>query len=117
MNANDEVRLRHMLDAARTAMRLAQGRTRDHLEEDEALALSLTKAIEMIGEAASRVSEPAREEAPSIPWAQIIAMRNRLVHAYFDIDLEVLWRTVRGDLPALVTQLESIVTTDADWRP
>ena len=114
MNANDDVRLRHMLDAARTAMRLAQGRTRRDLDEDEGLTLSLTKAIEMIGEAASHVSESAREETPSVPWAQIIAMRNRLVHAYFDIDLDVLWQTVRGDLPALVTQLEFHMKRDAD---
>ena len=113
MNANDEVRMRHMLDAARTAMRLAHGRTRRNLDEDEGVALSLTKAIEMIGEAASHVSDSAREETPDVPWVQIIAMRNRLVHVYFDIDLEVLWQTVQGDLPTLVTQLEPHIAPEA----
>ena len=114
MNANDEIRLRHMLDSAHTVMRLAQGRTRRDLDEDEGLALSLAKAIEMIGEAANHVSESARGDTPSIPWAQIIAMRNRLVHAYFDIDLDVLWQTVQGDMPELIAQLESQMSRDAD---
>ena len=109
MNANDEIRMRHMLDAAHTAMRLAQGRTRLDLDEDEGLILSLTKAVEMIGEAARHVSEPARGEMPAIPWTQIIAMRHRLVHAYFDIDPEVLWQTVRRDLPSLIAQLEPLL--------
>lgn len=109
MNANDAIRLRHMLDAANTAMRLSGGRTRGDLDEDEGLVLALTKAAEIIGEAARHVSEPAREEAPSIPWAQIVAMRNRLVHAYFHIDLDVLWKTVESDLPPLVVQLEALV--------
>ena len=109
MNANDAIRLRHMLDAANTAMRLSRGRTRRDLDEDEGLVLALTKAIEIIGEAARHVSEPAREETPSIPWAQIVAMRNRLVHAYFRVDLDVLWKTVESDLPSLVVQLEALV--------
>ena len=109
MNASDEVRIRHMLDAARTALRLAQGRTRSDLDEDEGLILSLTKAVEMIGEAARHVSELTRDETAAIPWAQIVAMRNRLVHVYFDIDPDVLWQTVRHDLPSLVAQLEPLL--------
>ena len=114
MHANDPIRLRHMLDAAATAMRLAQGRTRRNLDEDEGLVLSLTKSIEMMGEAARHVSESTREGTPSIPWTQIIAMRHRLVHAYFDIDLEVLWRTVQDDLPALIAQLETSAPPEAE---
>lgn len=102
-----------MLDAAETALRLAQGRARSDLDEDEALILSLTKAVEMIGEAARHVSELTREQTPAIPWAQIIAMRHRLVHVYFDIDHEVLWQTVRRDLPSLVAQLEPLLRPDA----
>ena len=114
MNANDAIRLRHMLDAARVAMRLAQGRTRRNLDEDEGMVLALTKAIEMIGEAARHVSELVQQEASSIPWAQIIAMRHRLVHVYFDINRDVLWRTVQDDLPALVAQLEPLVPPEAE---
>ena len=62
----------------------------------------------MVGEAASQVGESTREGTPSIPWAEIIAMRHRLVHAYFDIDLEVLWQTVEVDLPPLIAQLKDL---------
>ena len=114
MNANDTIRLRHMLDAARTAMRLAQGRTRCNLDEDEGLVLALTKAIEMIGEAARHVSESVQRETPSVPWAQIIAMRHRLVHVYFDINRGVLWQTVQDDLPALIAQLEPLLPNETE---
>ncbi len=113
MNAYDEDRLCHMLDAASTALRLAGGRTRRDLDEDEGLVLALTKAIEMVGEAARHVSDSTKQVAPSIPWAQIIAMRHRLVHAYFDIDLDVLWQTVEIDLPALIPQIEALVPSES----
>jgi len=66
----------------------------------------LVKAIEIIGEAADQVSADTRESLPGLPWEDIIGMRHRLVHAYFDINLDVLWRTVRDDLPSLVAPLE-----------
>lgn len=71
--------------------------------------LSLVKAIEVIGEAATQVGDATRKENPSIPWAQIIAMRYRLVHVYFDINLDILWQTVQQDLPPLIAQLEALV--------
>ena len=98
-----------MLDAARKAMRVAQGRTRRDLDMDENLELSLMKAVEMIGEAATQVGETTRRQCPSIPWKKIIAMRNRLVHVYFDINFDILWKTVQEDLPGLIAQLEELV--------
>jgi uncharacterized protein with HEPN domain len=65
------------------------------------LLLSLVKAIEILGEAASRVSEETRSEFCSIPWRDIIAMRNRLIHGYFDINLDIVWKTVTDELPHL----------------
>ena len=76
--------------------------------------LSLVKAIEVIGEAAAQVGDATRKENPSIPWAQIIAMRNRLVHVYFDINLDILWQTVQQDLPPLIVQLEALVPQEPD---
>jgi uncharacterized protein with HEPN domain len=106
---DDLIRLRHMVDAAREAMSFAQGRTRSELNRDRMLALSLVKSIEIIGEAASRVSADVRAESPEIPWSSTIAMRNRLIHAYFDVDLDRLWDTVTDDLPPLVAALEKIL--------
>ena len=70
------------------------------------LVLALVKSIEIIGEAGARVSEQGRDATPDVPWPEIVAMRNRLVHAYFDVNLDVVWETVRKDLPALVTALQ-----------
>lgn len=110
MRPDDAIRLRHMLDAAREAMSFAAGRSRDDLERDRMLVLAIVKDVEIIGEAASRATAAAQAAHPEIPWAQIIAMRNRLIHAYFDVDLQVVWDTVTEDLPQLVALLEPLVT-------
>ncbi len=82
---------------------------RSGLEANRQLTLALVKDIEIIGEAASKVSEETRTKHPAMPWLDIINMRNRLIHAYFDIDLEIVWDTVTKDLPSLIAELEKIV--------
>ena len=106
------IRLRHMLDAAREAIVFTQNRTRAMLDSDRMLTLSLVKSIEIIGEAATRVSRECQGRYPAIPWASIIAMRNRLIHAYFDVDLDRVWDTIMTDLPPLITDLEKIVLSE-----
>lgn len=82
MHKSDRLRLRHMLDAAQEATMFAQEASRDALEHDRKLTLALVKDIEIIGEAAYQVSEDTRQQLPEIPWADIIGMRHRLVHAF-----------------------------------
>jgi uncharacterized protein with HEPN domain len=106
MAPEDRVRLQHMVDAARSAQRFLSGRQRADLDGDEMLRFAVVRAIEIIGEAASRVSHAARAELPAVPWPAVIGMRNRMVHAYFDIDHDVVWRTVQVELPALLSWLE-----------
>ena len=103
MNENDDIRLRHMMEAARSALSFAGGRTRDDLNEDEMLVFALVKAVEIVGEAAAQISDDTREALPSIPWQDIVGMRNRLVHAYFAINLDILWQTIEYDLPMLIS--------------
>jgi len=110
MNNDDRIRLRHMLDAAQEAAGFARDETRESLDADRKLVLALVKGIEIIGEAASRVSGACQQECPQIPWPQIISMRNRLIHAYFDIDVEVVWKTVKDDLPPLIVELDKIIS-------
>jgi uncharacterized protein with HEPN domain len=105
-----------MLDAAREAVQLAAGRTRQDLHRDRMLALSLTRCIEIIGEAAARVGDETRNQAPEIPWPDIVGMRNRLIHAYFDIDLDRIWDTIVDDLPPLIETLEQLLTPDSGNR-
>lgn len=69
------------------------------------MRLALTKLVEIVGEAAKQVSEEGRAEFPNVPWSAAARMRDRLVHHYFDIDLDVLWNTVVDDLPGLLSQL------------
>ncbi len=109
MQKNDLVRLRHMLDAAREATLFARNNTRSDLDTNRMLTLSLLKCIEIIGEASARVSKECREKHPEIPWAVIIGMRNRLIHVYFDIDLDRTWDTVTLDLPPLIVTLEHLL--------
>jgi uncharacterized protein with HEPN domain len=108
MQREDEVRLRHMLDAAQEAIGFAKGRERADLDTDRMLVLSLLKALEIVGEAATQVNATSRVDLPTIPWDDVIGMRHRLVHAYFDVDLDIVWQTVRRDLPGLVSLLETL---------
>jgi uncharacterized protein with HEPN domain len=112
MQKDDAVRLRHMLDAAQEAAFFAQNKTRGSLDTDGQLVLSVVKSIEIIGEAAANVTTKCREDFPQIPWRDIISMRNRLTHVYFDINLDILWKTVVEDLPPLIAELGKVVEVD-----
>jgi uncharacterized protein with HEPN domain len=101
----DLVRIRHLQEAAQNAIDFSQGKTRQSLDEDELLRLALTKLIEIVGEAAKQVTELTRQAHPSVPWSAAARMRDRLIHHYFDIDLDVLWATVKEDLPRLLGEL------------
>lgn len=110
MRKDDAIRLQHMLDAAREALAFAAGKTREDLDHDRQLVLALVKCLEIIGEAASTVSAAGRAEAGEIPWEDIVGMRHRLIHAYFDINLDIVWNTVIGDLPPLINDLEKALS-------
>ena len=98
-----------MRDAASTALLFAAGRSREDLESDLMLQFALIRALEIVGEAANRLTEETRSTHPEIPWANIVGMRNRLVHGYFDVDLKILWRTVSEFLPPLLVALDALI--------
>ena len=106
---HDLIRLRHMMAAAKEAIEFAVDKTRKDLEKDRILTLAIIKSIEIIGEAASKVTEEFKSENKNIPWDDIINMRHRLIHAYFDVNLDILWQTVNTDLPELAEALRSII--------
>ena len=108
MRVEDRIRIRHMIDATESALRFVKARSRADLDRDEMLTFALVRAIEVIGEAASKVTVEGRAELPGVPWAAVTGMRNRLIHAYFDINLDILWATVEQALPKLLGQLKSI---------
>jgi uncharacterized protein with HEPN domain len=104
---DDLVRLRHMLDAAQDATGFAANRSRGDLDRDRMLLLSLVKCIEIIGEAASRVPPETQAAVPELPWQDIVGMRNRLIHAYYDVDHDRVWDTIAQDPPSLISGLSN----------
>jgi len=86
-----------------------RGSNRAGLQQSQLLTYGLVRCLEIIGEAAARMSDGSRELLPSVPWQQIIGMRNRLIHAYFDVDTDMVWRTVSEDLPRLIVLLNEII--------
>jgi uncharacterized protein with HEPN domain len=112
MVAEDRVRLRHMVEAAESAVQFIVGRQRPDLDEDRMLLFALVHAIEVLGEAANKISEETRATHTGIPWRAIIGMRNRLIHAYFEINTEIVWQTVTQEIPALLPQLRALATDE-----
>ena len=115
MPPEDRVRLRHMLDAAEVAIQFMQDKDRAALDDDRMLLFAVVRAVEVLGEAASRVSDETRVRHGNLPWRAATSMRNRLIHGYFDIDRDILWATVSIELPALVEVLSLLLNErDAD---
>jgi uncharacterized protein with HEPN domain len=107
--ADDRARLTHMLQYAQDAQTFAQGRDRDDLDTDRMLYLAVLRALEVIGEAAAHVSQPLQDQHPEIPWAQIIALRNRLIHGYDAVDADRLWQILTSDVPKLISDLQQML--------
>jgi len=106
---DDNVLVRDMLDAAKEAVSFVQGKCRSDLDKDRKLVLAVVRLVEIIGEAGGRVSKEFQKAHPDIPWPVITGMRNRLVHAYFDVDLDRVWDTLKDDLPPFIVQLEKVI--------
>ena len=102
-------RVQHMLDYAREAEDMAQGRVRADLDADRMFNLALVRLAEVVGEAASWIESDFRALHPQVPWSDIVATRNRLIHEYDQVDLNRIWRIVQDDVPPLIAQLESII--------
>lgn len=109
MSKDDLLYFGHMLDAARGACAAIEGVSREAFDADENLRLAQVHRIQIIGEAARRVSPEGRAAHSEIPWHQITGMRNRIVHDYLNIEYSVVWEVVMRDLPTLVSELERFV--------
>jgi uncharacterized protein with HEPN domain len=103
----DDDRIAHMIEACEQAATFVNGRTRADLDHDRMLQLALTKLVEIVGEAAKSVTEPARARYPDVPWSEASRARDFLAHHYFQIDLDRLWDTVTESPPALATALRT----------
>jgi uncharacterized protein with HEPN domain len=97
-----------MIEAAEAVEKFVAGRVRTDIDDDVMLRFAVVRAIEIIGEAASKISQETRKAVGAVPWAQIVATRNRLIHGYFDIDHGILWKTATEEIPALLAQLRNL---------
>src|SRR5919199_4989523 len=110
----DVVRMRHMLEAATKALAYTRGHERSILDTDEMRALAVVRLLKIVGEAGRAVSDQTCARYPRIPWRQIAGTRDRLIHGYEAVDLDIVWAIVTADLPALVAELERALAADQD---
>jgi len=105
----DLVHLMRMRDAARYAQQFAAGREIEELDNDIQFRMALVKAVELVGESASRTSDELRAQQPQVPWTKMVGMRNILVHNYWAIEQGEFWEAVQNHIPALITDLERLI--------
>ena len=101
--------LHDMLENAEKALDFVGGMELDQFFEDEKTSYAVVRALEIIGEAARKIPEEVRASIPEVQWREISAMRNKLTHEYFGINMKVVWRTVREDLPPLIDELNKFL--------
>ncbi len=103
---DDTVPMRHMLDHAREAVVMVRGRSRSDIDTDRMLQLAVTRILEIIGEAANRVTQEGRARYDDIPWQDIINTRHRIVHGYDTVNYDVVWKILDEELPDLIAALD-----------
>jgi uncharacterized protein with HEPN domain len=108
---DDKISLRHMLDHAREVAVLLERKSRRDLHDDRLLSLAVVRLLEIIGEAAARLDKTTRDRHPRIGWKRIVGLRSRLIHAYDTVDLDILWNITQKDIPALIQELEIILSS------
>jgi len=102
-------RLRHILDAVENAVLFTKDKQRRDMETNKMLAFALVRLLEIIGEAAHGISEDLKQKYPAVPWQQMTSMRNNLIHGYFQVDNDLIWQTVKKELPPLLTAIRDIL--------
>lgn len=108
---DDATRLRHILDAARKAVALVEGKGRSALDHDETLGLAVVRLLEILGEAARGVSDDFKARHPQIAWQEMIGARNHLIHGYYEVDYDIVWQIIENDLPPLIDELKKITSS------
>lgn len=109
MAKSDFARLKHMLEAANMCLDFLEKKTRTEFESNRMIIFATIRALEIFGEAAANISRPFQKRHPHIPWKSIIGMRNRLIHAYFDIDYDIVWQAVKVEIPKIIPEIEKLI--------
>ncbi|MGB5107229.1 MAG: DUF86 domain-containing protein [Candidatus Zixiibacteriota bacterium] len=107
--ADELIRIKHMLDAANQILRFTKDLDEKRFAADEAISLAVTRLLEIIGEASRYISAETRSKYPDVPWQQLGGIRNRLIHAYINVDLAIVWNICQDALPRLIADLQKII--------
>lgn len=105
----DRVRLQHMLDAAERIVAFTKEVSPEEFQKDEKLNLAIVRLFEILGEAANNISHEVQDQYNDVPWREIAGVRNRLIHGYFDVDLNIVWQIIQTDIPPLIENLKYIL--------
>ncbi len=106
MKAEDRIRIQHMIDAAEEALTFIHNIEFKEFSKNRLIILAVIKDIEILGEAASKITDETKNTITQIPWRDIIGMRNRLIYGYFDVNIKLVWNTVKNNLPPLLQILK-----------
>ncbi len=100
-----------MKDSCQAILSFIKGKTRKHLDTDRLLISGIIRELEILGEAAGSVTAETKKKFPKIPWKRLNGMRNRLIHAYFDINNDIVWQTIQEAVPPLSKDLTKMIAT------
>ena len=114
MPQDDLMYIGHMLDMARQAVDTVEGKTRQGFDSDHNLRLALAHLLQVIGEAARRVSQEFKNAHPNIAWKAIVGMRHKVVHDYMGVDEDIVWNTATQELQPLINQLETLISSESE---
>lgn len=99
-----------MLDSTKAILDFVENKERNDLDRDRLLLSGIIREFQILGEAAGKISNQIQESFPDLPWKQLVGMRNRLIHAYFDVDKEIIWVTIKNNLPDFCKQLKIVIS-------
>ena len=91
---------------------MTEGRLRAELDTDRQFNLALVRLVEIVGEAAARITTETQERLTSVPWAEVVGLRNRVIHGYDQVDFDILWNTVVFDFPPLIAEIERFLSDE-----
>jgi len=106
---NWKMRIADMLECITKIRRFTKGYTFDDFQGDDKTIDSVLRNLEILGEAARQVPAEIRDQYPELPWAEMLTMRNIVIHEYHGVNLSIIWQTVKEDLPPLVSRLKRIL--------